>query len=244
MASAFPHGLVLCARMLPHPAPYRAARVLGRWFFATFGRMHVVNREATHRPETMIVAANHVSHFDPPLISMVAERNIDWMAMSELFEQQPVAGFIRALGAFPVDRSRADRAAVKTALARLAAGRNVGIFPEGGIRQGAKSVLGGAEIRPGVGALAQLSGAPVLPAVVLGSDRLYSWRAWLPGRRTPVWLAFGEPLRCPAPGKQAREAFEHEVTEALRGLARALREQFQLTEDDLPQPAARRKGRS
>jgi 1-acyl-sn-glycerol-3-phosphate acyltransferase len=228
---------------MAHPKSYAISRALLRWLFAPFVRVRVVNREITARSEPYILAANHISHFDPLLLGVAARRKIDWMAMVELFENPLLGAWCRAVDAFPVDRSRADRTAVKTALARLAAGSNVGIFPEGGIRDGATSVLGGAEIRPGVGALAQLSGAPVLPAIILGTDRLYAPRAWLPGRRTPVWIAFGELLPCCPPGKQHREQFEHRVSEALRGLAEMLRQRFQLTEDDMPQPSTRRKGR-
>jgi 1-acyl-sn-glycerol-3-phosphate acyltransferase len=228
---------------MAHPKSYAISRALLRWLFAPFVRVHVVNREATARAEPYILAANHISHFDPQLIGVAARRKIDWMAMAELFENPLVAAWCRAVDAFPVDRSRVDRRAVKTALARLAAGAVVGIFPEGGIRDGAASVLGGTEIRPGVGALAQLSGAPVLPAVILGTDRLYAPRAWLPGRRTPVWMAFGEPLPCCPPGKQGRQAFEQGVAESLRALAQTLRIRFDLTDADLPQSSTRRKGR-
>jgi 1-acyl-sn-glycerol-3-phosphate acyltransferase len=50
------------------------------------------------------------------------------------------------------------------------------MFPEGGLRDGAASVLGGAALRRGIRAVAELGRAPVIPGVILGSDRLYPQR--------------------------------------------------------------------
>jgi 1-acyl-sn-glycerol-3-phosphate acyltransferase len=228
---------------MPHPLGYAVSRLLLKWIFAPFTRVYVLNREATAGREPLIYAANHISHFDPPLLGVAAHGKIDFMAMVELFEQPLLGAWCRAVDAFPVDRAKVDRAAVRIALARLKAGERVGMFPEGGIRDGAESVLGGAKVRPGIGAIAQLSGGPVLPTIILGSDRLYSPSAWLPLRRTPIWIAFGERIPPPGVGKQEREEFEQRLAEKMRTLAAELRAHFKLTDADLPQPASRRKGR-
>lgn len=164
--------------------------------------------------------------------------------MAELFEHPIAAAWLKAIDTFPVDRAKVDRRAVRTALERLEQGHVVGMFPEGGIRDGEHSVLEGAPMRPGVGALAQMSGAPVVPCVIIGSDRLYAPEHWLPLRRTPVWIGFGDPMKCDEPGKEARQRFEQQLAGALRDLFEELQRQFGLTADDLPQPPMRRKGRS
>src|SRR4030088_1308897 len=142
------------------------------------------------------------------------------MAMAEFFPL-PLLGFLlRAVDAFPADRDRADHTTIRTAIERLKDGRIVGIFPEGGIRDGERSILEGAPVRPGASALAHIAGVPILPCVIVGSDRLYSKKSWLPLRRTPVWIAFGNPishfpeLQKPA----ARERIEHELATAFRNL--------------------------
>ena len=165
------------------------------------------------------------------------------MAMAELFDHPVAAAWLRAIDTFPVDRARVDRRAVRTALERLAQGHVVGMFPEGGIRDGKHSVLEGAPMRPGVGALAQMSGAPVIPCVIVGSDRLYAPKSWLPPRRTPIWISFGDAMRCDDPGKEARQHFEQQLADSLRVLYAELQQRFGLTADDLPQPPMRRKGR-
>ena len=78
---------------------------------------------------------------------------------------------------------------------------------------------------------------PIVPCVILGTDRFYSKKQWLPFRRTPVWIAFGKPISCfPELQKsQARERIESELAAAFKNLYAELREKFRLTTDDLPQ---------
>src|SRR5262249_54585937 len=135
-------------------------------------------------------------HFDPFIISSVVRRKIDWMAMAEFFRLPAVGFFLRAVDAFPSERDRADRKTIRTAIERLKAGRVVGLFPEGGIRDGTRSLLEGAPLRPGASTLAHIAGVPFLPCVIVGSDRLYSKKRWLPalGGRTPIWIAFGNAI--------------------------------------------------
>ena len=189
-----------------------------------------------------LLAANHISHFDPFIISSVIRRKIDWMTMAEFF-QPPVLGFLlRAIDAFPVDRDRAERKTIRTAIERLKKGHVVGLFPEGGIRDGARSLLEGASLRPGASALAHIAGVPILPCVILGSDRLYSTKRWLPVRRTPIWIAFGNPIsHFPELQKsEARQRIEFELASAFKSLYAELQQTFHLTTDDLPHPPQQR----
>lgn len=219
------------------------SRFLARCLVAPFARVRIIGREHTARRGAFILAANHISHFDPPVLSVAALRKLDWMAMVELFENRLVAAWLRGIETFPVDRERVDRAAVRTALVRLRRGHVVGMFPEGGIRDGATSVLNGAPMQPGISALAQMSGAPIVPCVILGTDRLYDAANWRRFRSVGIWIAFGEPIRCEAHGKEARAETETQLRAAFATLLNQLRERFGLSEDDLPQPPLRRKGR-
>jgi 1-acyl-sn-glycerol-3-phosphate acyltransferase len=193
-----------------------------------------------------LLAANHISHFDPFIISLVIRRKIDWMTMAEFF-QPPVVGFLlRAIDAFPADRDRADLKTIRTAIERLKEGRIVGLFPEGGIRDGTRSLLEDAPLRPGASTLAHMAGVPILPCVILGSDRLYSTKCWLPFRRTPIWIAFGDPIsNFPELQKsEARERIKSELAAAFKNLYAELREKFKLTAEDLPHPPQERMGKS
>jgi len=212
--------------------------------FAPFVRIHVLRHAPGPRKGAWILAANHISHFDPPLIGIAVRRKIDWMGMAELFRLPVAAAWLHAVDAFPVDRFHLDRRAVRIALTRLRAGHVVGMFPEGGIRDGAGSVLEGAPARPGVAGLSQMTAAPVIPCVIMGSDRCYILpRVWRPWRRIPVWIAFGEPLLAPAGDDRAaaRAALEGRIAAAFRELGLEMRRHFGLREDDLPQSATRRR---
>ncbi|PYL34273.1 MAG: hypothetical protein DMF35_04995, partial [Verrucomicrobia bacterium] len=115
-------------------------------------------------------------------------------------------------------------------------------FPEGGIRDGACSLLEGAPLRAGASTLADMAGVPIVRCVILGSDRLYGKRNWMPLWRTPVWIAFGQAIsHFPELEKSvARARIEQELADGFQRLYAELRRKFQLTRDDLPHPPRER----
>jgi len=199
-------------------------------------RLRCAGMEHLPRKGACLLASNHISHFDPVLISMPAARDIDYMASAEFF----VGGFSRAvmqaLNAFPIDRSRRDLSAVKAAIERLQAGKLVGIFVEGGIRQGDRSVLNGAPIGEGTTALAQAQGVPIVPVVILGSDQLYQWRAWF--RRPRIFIRFGVPIQ-PQPEESRRE-LALRLAAAMRTIFAEMKADEGVEEWELPQSAQER----
>jgi 1-acyl-sn-glycerol-3-phosphate acyltransferase len=225
-----------------HSIANRAASLFMKLLFGYSSRIYVVGCEYLNRAGGFLLASNHISHFDPLIISSVLRRKIDWMAMAEFFTVPGVGHFLRVVDAFPAARDRADRRTIRTAIKRLKNGRIVGVFPEGGIRDGAQSLLEGAPLRAGASTLAHIAGVPIVPCVILGSDRLYAKRNWLPLRRTPVWIAFGKPIsHFPELEKSdARERIEQELNAAFQRLYAELRKKFQLTSDDLPHPPRER----
>src|SRR3982750_2285674 len=177
-------------------AVYHAGKLVVSSVFGFVARIRVLGSENPNRCGGFLLASNHISHFDPFLIGLAVRRPIDWMTMAEFFRPPLLGLLLRSIDAFPAERDRAELTTIRTAIARLKQGRVVGIFPEGGIRDGARSLLEGAPLRAGAATLAQIAGVPIVPCVILGSDRFYSKRQWLPFRRTPVWIAFGKPISC------------------------------------------------
>ncbi|HEX3619549.1 MAG TPA: lysophospholipid acyltransferase family protein, partial [Candidatus Udaeobacter sp.] len=221
---------------------YRAGKLFVRLLFGCVARIRIIGSENANRAGGFLLAANHISHFDPFFISLAVRRKIDWMAMAEFFRLPIVGLALRAVDTFPAERDRADRKTIRTAIERLKNGRIVGLFPEGGIRDGVRSLLEGAPLRPGASTLAHMAGVPILPCVILGTDRFYSMKGWIPLRRTPVWIAFGKPIsHSPELEKfRTRERIESELADAFKSLYAELRQTFQLTADDLPHPPEER----
>ena len=217
-------------------AMYHAGKLLVSSVFNCVARIRVLGQENPNRSGGFLLASNHISHFDPFLIGLAVRRKIDWMTMAEFFRPPALGFLLRCIDAFPAERDHADLKTIRTAIERLKQGRVVGIFPEGGIRDGARSLLEGAPLRPGAATLAQIAGIPIVPCVILGSDRFYKKKRWLPFRRTPVWIAFGKPIsHFPELQKcQARERIETELAAAFQILYADLRQKFRLTSDDLP----------
>ena len=97
---------------------------------------------------------------------------------------------------------------------------------------------------PGVCALSVRSGKPIVPCVILGTDRLYHPGNWLPYKRVSVWIGVGEPLFPEETSHQAdaREALQRELSRAFLNLKDQLRERYHLEQCDFPQtPQARKR---
>jgi 1-acyl-sn-glycerol-3-phosphate acyltransferase len=114
-----------------------------------------------------LIAANHISWYDPPAIEFALNVPIRYMAKRELFRVPLIGGVLYAIGNFPVRRGEADRGALEMALRVLAAGEPVGFFPEG--TRSRDGTLRRA--KPGIGFLARRSGAPLVPVAVRGTPK-------------------------------------------------------------------------
>jgi len=182
-------------------------------------------------PGPWILASNHLSHFDPPLIAGAFHRPIDFLAMRELFRPAWFGFLMRGINVIPVGRRQADTTALKTALQRLRKGRIVGVFPEGGLRAGSTSVLGGSKLTEGVWLLAAKSQCPVRPAVIVGSDQLYVGANWL--RKPRVVVAVGKPMAPPKP-KDDRTDWTERLAGQMRDLFSQVRKRHALEEVVLP----------
>jgi 1-acyl-sn-glycerol-3-phosphate acyltransferase len=160
----------------------------------------------------LIVACNHLSYLDPPIMGCLCPRRIRYMAKKELFEMPVLGTMIRALGAYPVDRHGSATAAIRRSLSVLEAGGAVGIFPEG-----TRNRDGTVAPQTGVALLASLAKAPVVPACIRGSDRAL--------RLARVDVAFGPPLSLAAGRKATREdlaKFTNTVMSAIERLTESI----------------------
>jgi len=181
---------------------------------------------------------NHISHADPPYISRKFPRVVHYMADKPLLDI-PVFGKMMKWGhVFPIDRTKSDRATVKTTMTRLAAGHVVCIFAEGGIRHGTTSVIGGAELLVGTPALWKMVNVPVIPMIIIGSDQMYSLKNW--PRRPRVFVRVGKVI--PADKSATKEELRDRVAAAWREIFETMKKDYNLQPDELPQSAQQRWG--
>lgn len=142
-------------------------RPLARLFcpFEVFGKQNRPSKDVVR----FIVAANHISLWDPPLVSCALRYPIAYMAKKELFQHPLAAEFFRIEGTFALDRESPDGKTLKTAfhVLRSPARWALGLFPEG-----TRSLDGNLlPLKKGVGALAYKTQTPVLP-VGIRRDKL------------------------------------------------------------------------
>ncbi len=154
---------------------YLLARVFMTPFFLVYWRYARTGREYARLRGGLIVASNHRSFLDPFAVggSLPWRRPMNYVAKVELFERPWRAWILSRLGAFPIRRGESDEESMETARKIVERGGAVCIFPEGTrIRRGTL-----ANPHRGVGRLALQTGAPVIPAAVLGTEDVRrGWR--------------------------------------------------------------------
>lgn len=165
---------------------YNLVRVLFWFIFSVIFRWRIVGIENIPAAGGAIVAANHISNWDPPVIGTAVNRPMHFMAKEELFRNAILRNIISKLGAFPVKRGAADRNAIRTAMSLLEAGNLVGLFPEG--TRSKNGMLG--EPEQGLAMIAIKTGAVVIPTAVIGTNKVFSSSCWLPRFE----VRFGKPV--------------------------------------------------
>ena len=155
---------------------YRLTWLACRAYYALYHRWHVLNVERIPLTGPVILAANHGSYLDPPLIGCGMPRPINYLARESLFRFPVFGWYLRQLNCVPVDRDGAGAAGLKGILDRLLHGGAVILFPEG-----TRSHDGRLQpARAGIGLTVIKSDAPVVPVRVFGT-----FEAWPRQRKLP-----------------------------------------------------------
>lgn len=184
-------------------------------FWAIFGsvwRMRVHGGQNVPKTGPVIVACNHISYLDPPVLGTASPRRLSYMAKEQLFGIPVLGKLIAAVGAYPVDREGSATAAVKRSVEVLRRGGAIGIFPEG-----TRNLTGANQARGGVALLASLAKAPVVPACLVGTGEAKRFKQ--------IHVIFGAPMSLPAGRKASREEmanFTDEVMRAIRSLPESI----------------------
>lgn len=151
---------------------------LGRVLLRIFYGFRIYGTEHALTTGPAIYAGNHTSNFDPLVLGVAIPRYSRFIAKKELFRNRVIGWYLRQLGAFPVDREKADLEAMRTSIKVVKAGGALGIFPEGTRNKTGK--LGKAQ--PGAVMIALKAKAPIVPCAITNS-----------GKR-PTIVRFGRPI--------------------------------------------------
>lgn len=176
----------------------------------TVYRLDVDGQEHVPRRGGLLVVANHLSAFDPFVLSAAVGRPLHYMAKAELWRYRPLGWAMDELGGFPVGRGRGDREAVETGARLLREGKAVGMFPGGYVRREGPWFRGAAK-------MALATGTPVLPVRLFDTDKAVAGRrVGFPALRARI----GPPIPV-------------EAGPATVAAAKGLTEQFRAAVDDL-----------
>ncbi len=147
-----------------------------------YGMEHFVRRAA-------IIAPNHTSYFDPPLVASSWPEEIHFLAREGLFKPFLFGSFIRALNSHPVHGGAADASVFKTLIRLLKEGKQIVVFPEGE-RTGGE--IG--EIKPGIGILVMRSHSAIIPTYIDGAHESWDRDRTLPKLFGKTACVFGTPI--------------------------------------------------
>ncbi|MCX6063485.1 MAG: lysophospholipid acyltransferase family protein [Caldiserica bacterium] len=185
---------------------YELVVPMGRLWFRTFFKFHVVGLENVPRHGPGLICGNHCSYLDPMLAAFAVPRKTYIVSRKEMYEQPLLGPFIRRLGGVRIDReSLADKGALQKVLAIMDHGDLCMIYPEG-----TRSPDGRLQIpHNGAAFLAVKSGAPVVPMAIIGS-----YECWPRQKRIPrvgrITVRIGQPITYHLPPE--RESRKEDLT--------------------------------
>jgi 1-acyl-sn-glycerol-3-phosphate acyltransferase len=206
--------------------------VLLKILFWMLGGVRVSGRENIPRRGGVIIAPNHRSHSDPPLVGVTLPRYAWFLATDELFTIRFWGTLGRWMRGYPIRQDSPDRAALRRTEELLKSGEAVVIFPEGH-----ESVT--AELQPLQGGpilIAMRTGVPILPVALAGTERIMPARTFRLRRTSrPLAVRYGKPIPIEelTGGFRGREAVEHGVQRLTAALQQLIRE----AEEQVGEPA-------
>ncbi len=205
------------ARAIPMTWLYRVVLCLAWCYFKIVYRHKIYGLEHFYS-DAAIIASNHVSFYDPPILSISWPEEVHFLARETLFKNKIFGALIRKLNAHPVSGDAGDIAVFKLICSLLNQGKKVILFPEG--KRSDNDQLG--VLKPGIAMLVSRSNSAVIPAYIDGS-----FTVWGKSRRLPkLWgktaCVFGSPIRwsefAHLDKREAQKAFTDKLAESIDAL--------------------------
>lgn len=194
---------------------YHLIKLGGRLFF----RLRVVHRERMINHGPVILASNHESYLDPPLVGSVSDRAVFFLARNTLLDGWFFGWLLPKLNVIPVDQEGGDRSALKALIRILKAGEGTLVFPEGERTDDGRM----RPALPGLGFVIAKTLAPVVPMRIFGAREAWP-RGGKPVLFRPITVVVGEPIHFTAAdlqpaGKEIYLRLSQRVMDAIAALS-------------------------
>lgn len=165
---------------------YTLSKITARFFFS----LRVIHPERLIEEGPVILASNHQSYFDPPLVGICSRRDVYYLARKTLLDIPLLGKLLPRINVIPVDRDGNDMSALKTIIRLVRAGNGVVLFPEG-TRSPDGTLRRG---KQGIGLIIAKTRAPVQPMRVFGAHEAFPKGS---GKISvvPITVVVGEPIR-------------------------------------------------
>ena len=210
------------------PFRYRLSRpvlkAVFRLIFRILGRVRIVGKEHIPYGKPYVVAMNHVSIYDPPLIGSFWPEMLEIIGASDVFEKPGQGEVLKLYGVIPVHRGEYDRALLKRIVSIIKSGYPLLIAPEGG----RSHVTAMRRALPGIAYIVEEAGVPVVPVGLVGTTEDF-WQRAKRGEKPQLEIRIGPPISLPSiteKGAARREARQRNADLVMQHLAGLLPEEY------------------
>ena len=182
--------------------------------YATYFRWRVFNPERVPETGAVLLACNHASILDPPLVGCGLKRECTFLARETLFRFPPIRWLFTQWQAVPIDRDGGGATGLKRIVAALGNGRAVILFPEGTRTHDGQLQ----SVRHGVGLIVVKSSAPVVPVRVWGTFEAYGRNVKVPKPKR-VTVKYGQPMSFHELREEAKSCSKDRLKEIYQEIA-------------------------
>jgi 1-acyl-sn-glycerol-3-phosphate acyltransferase len=196
-----------------------------RMVYRTLGHVKIAGQENVPLGMPYVIAMNHISIFDPPLVVSFWPEKPEVIGAIDVFDKKGQGLILSMYGVIPVHRGDYDRALLEKILAILKMGRPLVIAPEGGRSHGPAMK----RAMPGVGYIIEHAQVPVIPVGLVGTTDDF-WQRSKRGEKPQLEMHIGKPIIFPTTsfvkGVQRREARQKNADLVMRHIAGLLPEKY------------------